>query len=80
MVKNRNIEGVVFSYCLFVGCLTLGGLEARVKEDLVSSLESLLSSSLLVPELPELTATAKVPAVLRLILERFAGKLSFRLS
>ena len=46
----------------------------------MSSLESLLSSSLLVPEVPELTATAKVPAVLRLILERFAGKLSFRLN
>ena len=74
------MKEVFFSYyCLFVGCLTLGGLEARLKEVLVSSLESLLSSSLLA-EGPELTATAKVPAVRRLIFERFAGKLSLRLS
>ena len=62
-------------YCLFDGCLTLGDLE----EVLASSLECLLSSSLLA-EVPELTATAIVPAVRRLIFERFAGKLSLRLS
>lgn len=50
-----------------------------MKEDLASSLEFLLSSSLLV-EVPEVTATAIVPAVRRLIFERFAGKLSLRLS
>ena len=77
--KKKFICCSVDLYCLFAGCLTLGDLEARVNEDLVSSFEFFLSSSLFA-EVPELTATAMVPTVRRLIFERFAGKLSLRLS
>ena len=61
--------------CLIVDCLQLGDLEARLKEDLEVTI-----SSLFFVEASVFTATASVPAFRRLILERFAGKLSLRLN